>query len=80
MDCDAPRVTWQVSKGVRMKPWMSVAKTLWIWLYRPLWESVLTADLSWAKLVQSPMAASLQQGPLESSVVLSLAAKVTAEP
>lgn len=60
MDCDAPRVTWQVSRGVRMKSWMSVGKTRWIWLYRPLWESVLTVDLSWAKLLQSLMAASLQ--------------------
>lgn len=47
-------------EGVRMKPWMSVAKKHWIWLYRPLWESVLTVDLSWAKLLQSPKAASLQ--------------------
>lgn len=60
MDFSAPRVTWQVSKGVRMKSWMPVVKTRWIWPYRPLWESVLTVDLHWAKLLQSPMAASLQ--------------------
>lgn len=57
---DAPRLTWQVRKGVRKKSWMSVAKTLWIWLYRPLWESVLAIDLSWAKLLLSSAAASLQ--------------------
>lgn len=56
----APRVTWQVSKGVRMKSWMSVAKTRWIWLYRPLWESVLAVDLSWTKLLLPPMAANLR--------------------